>query len=101
MTRRARRALSWGLTVLGVIGSVLLALLGPRLGWLTTAALIWLWLALPFAFFPWVPWTVHIRIGKPIEATELFESGVDGEEQLSRVYHRVQDAVAELVRRSG
>ncbi len=89
----------WGLTVLGAVGSVALALLGPRLGWPSTAFLIWLWLALPFAYVPWVPWTVRIHIGTPIEASELFEDGVEDEAQLTHAYGRVHDAVAELVRR--
>jgi len=90
----------WGISLLGVIVAALVLTLVPA-SWPGRAAIVWLWLGSPLTFFPWVPWTLRMRIGTPIPASELFTlAGSDGgDEQLSRALARVQAAVQALVDR--
>jgi hypothetical protein len=44
--------------------------------------------------FPWVPWTIRMRIGDPIAPDALFPGEDD---DLDRAYHRVVTAVQERV----
>ena len=90
----------WGISLLGVIVAALVLTLVPA-SWPVRAAIVWLWLGSPLTFFPWVPWTLRMRIGTPIPASELFTpAGSDGgDEQLSRALARVQAAVQALVDR--
>ena len=84
------------LTLLGVASTALLALLaGPALGWGWTVLLCWLWFACPLAALPWVPSTIRMSIGPPIEPEALF--GEDDSE-LDEAYERVESAVQGLVR---
>jgi 1-acyl-sn-glycerol-3-phosphate acyltransferase len=84
----------WAISVLGVAGVVAILALVP-LGWPARAALAWLWLGSPLVFLPWVPWTIHMRIGAPIPATSLFadRSGNEGAGALQPALARVQAAV--------
>ncbi len=82
------------LTVLGVAGVVALAWFGPILNWWVTLVLAWLWLILPLNQVPWVPWSVRITIGQPLQPEDLF----DGEgEALDSAYERVEGAVQAIV----
>jgi hypothetical protein len=83
------------LTLLGVIGVAVLALLGPIWNWWLTAGLAWLWLALPLSQLPWVPWSIRMRIGQPIAASELFPD--DSDAAIDAAYGRVQGEVQALV----
>jgi 1-acyl-sn-glycerol-3-phosphate acyltransferase len=85
----------YALTLLGALGAALLLALGPMWTWWLTAILAWLWLVLPFATLPWIPWPIRIRIGKPIPFEELFPDTTDA--TLDRAYERVQGAVQALV----
>jgi hypothetical protein len=82
-------------TLLGVLGAVGFIALGPRIGWLLASILAMLWIVLPLAQIPWIPWTVRMRFGEPIRHEDLFtdESG----ETLQRAYDRVIGAVEDLV----
>jgi len=82
-------------TLLGVLGAVGFIALGPSIGWLLAAILAMLWLVLPLAQIPWIPWTVRMRLGEPIRHEELFPD--EGEETLQRAYDRVIGAVEDLV----
>ena len=105
---RADRWLSWltivpallgvrrlPVTVLGVIGAGLMAAYLPAsIGWGWTALLMALWVGSPLSMFPWVPWTIRMRIGDPIAPDALFPGEDD---DLDRAYHRVVTAVQERV----
>ncbi len=56
------------ITLLGVAGAgALLAWLGPWLGWGWASVAALLWLTCPPLFFvPIVPWSIKIRVGKPL-----------------------------------
>ena len=85
----------YALTLAGAIGVILLYLWNPAHNlWLTTF-LAWLWLVLPFATLPWIPWPIRVRIGKPIPSAEFLAD--DEEATLDRAYDRVESAVQELV----
>ncbi len=90
----------WGISLLGVLGSAAITTLVPA-AWPVRAALVWLWLGSPFTFFAWVPWTIRMRIGAPIEAAALFPAGAaapdDGD--LEGALAHVQSAVQALVAR--
>jgi 1-acyl-sn-glycerol-3-phosphate acyltransferase len=88
----------WGISVLGAIGAALIAVLLPG-PWYLRAALIWLWLGSPVTFLAWIPWTIRMRIGKPIPAADLFgpPGATPTEEQLAQALQRVQAAVQALV----
>jgi 1-acyl-sn-glycerol-3-phosphate acyltransferase len=82
----------WGVSLLGLLGAVLLLALVP-LPW--SLFWVWLWLGSPATFLPWIPWTVRLRIGKPLPARELFPT--DGEAGLDAALVRVQASVQRLV----
>lgn len=82
-------------TLLGALGAVGFIALGSRIGWLLASILAMLWIVLPLARIPWIPWTVRMRLGEPIQHEDLFPD--EGEETLQRAYDRVISAVEGLV----
>jgi len=84
-------------TFLGVLGAAALVAMFPRTGWLPAVGMAALWVALPVAQIPWIPWSVRIRVGAPIRGEELFPDATD--ETLDRAYDRVRGAVEDLVNR--
>jgi 1-acyl-sn-glycerol-3-phosphate acyltransferase len=82
----------WGLSVLGVIVSLLLWFLVPLEPGLR-ALLIWLWLGSPFVFWPIVPWSLRYTVGPPLEPETLFR---EDDPDLSAAAHSVQSAVQAL-----
>ncbi len=87
----------WGVSLLGLIVTIVIACLGPG-SWLLRAGLCWLWLGSPLTFFPWIPWTLRLRIGAPMAASELF-AGEGTDDELGRALPRVEAAVQALVDR--
>jgi 1-acyl-sn-glycerol-3-phosphate acyltransferase len=89
----------WGISLLGLIGAVLLAAFAP-LPWPLRVGLVWFWLGTPFVFLPWVPWTIRMRIGEPIEAPALFAPAGTAatDEELRQALRRIEGAVQALVR---
>ena len=85
----------WAVSLLGVIVAVLIGAYVP-VSWPVRAMLIGLWLGSPLTFFPWVPWTLRMRIGDPIPAGELF-AGDGGDEQLRRALVKVEAEIQSLV----
>jgi len=83
------------ITLLGVLGSVGLLQLAPRLGWPLASTLAVLWMVLPPSQLPWVPWRVRLRIGTAIPHADLFPD--DGEATLVAACDRVRGAVEDLV----
>jgi len=90
----------WGLSLLAVIGAVVITMFVPLSPPLRALA-VWLWLGSPFAFTPWVPWTLRLRIGAPIASTDLFppETSRGTDDDLRLALPRVQAAVQALVDR--
>lgn len=83
------------LTLLGLLGAVGIGLLGPTVGWFLTVLFIWLWLASPLPFIPFVPTTIRMQIGSPIPPEQLFdEADVD----LENAYEAVESAVQRLMK---
>lgn len=85
----------WALTLFGVLG------VGAIFAWLPWAwpfrlLLAWAWLASPFIFTSFVPWTIRMRIGEPIAPGELF---TEDDASLDRALARVQGEVQRLVDR--
>lgn len=95
---RAFRLKRYPVTVLGVLGVVAVALWAPW-AWPWKVAASWVWLGTSvLPMLPWVPWTVRLRIGAPLETADLFDgSGTDDE--LRRCLPRVEQAVRALVAR--
>lgn len=87
----------WGVSLLGAIVAALILVL-VRAGWPIRVGLTWLWLGSPLTFLPWIPWTLRMRIGAPIPASELFP-GAGTDDELRRALPRVQAAVQGLVDR--
>lgn len=83
----------WALSVLSVLGAAAVAM-SPLDAWLRVL-LAWMWLASPFIFLPWVPWTIRMQIGVPIEPNELFGPG---EPDLDAALGRVEAEIGALVR---
>ncbi len=90
----------WAISLLGCIGAALLWYLLP-LAWPFRLGAIWLWLGTPLVFLPWIPWTIRMRIGAPLEAEELFASADDEplDSELRSALTRVERAVQALVGR--
>lgn len=86
----------WGVSLLGLLGAVALGACVP-LAWPVRVVLIWLWLGSPLTFVPWLPWTVRMRIGPPLAASDLFGAGADAE--LPHALARVEAAVRAQVAR--
>lgn len=84
----------WGISALSLAGAAAILLFVP-LGPLGKVGLTWFWLASPFVFLPWVPWSIRMRIGEPIPAAELFHDGDDA--TLADALHRVEKAVESLI----
>lgn len=80
----------WGLSLLGLLGALVIATLLP-VSPLARALLVWLWLGSPLTFVPWLPWTLRMQIGEPLQAADLFGDGSDG--ALTAALERVQAAV--------
>jgi 1-acyl-sn-glycerol-3-phosphate acyltransferase len=58
------------ISVAAVAGALAIVLLCGALGaW--RFLLAWAWFISPLALLPWVPWTIRIRVGAPIEQSEL------------------------------
>ena len=83
-------------TLLGLLGAAGLVAAGPRIGWPLAAVLALAWLLLPVSQIPWIPWKVHVRVGPPISADELFPD--ESDETLERAYERVRTAIETLIR---
>lgn len=86
----------WGLSVLGLLVALALALFAP-VAWPLRAALVYLWLGSPLVFLPWVPWTLRFRVGAPLAPSELF-SGAGDDAELRAALARTEAAVQALVR---
>jgi 1-acyl-sn-glycerol-3-phosphate acyltransferase len=86
----------YGLTLLGV-GMATAIFLAVPLAWPLRAGLMWAALASPLAFWPIVPWTIHMRVGTPILPETLFDGGPADDAQLERALRHVQGAVQDLV----
>jgi 1-acyl-sn-glycerol-3-phosphate acyltransferase len=82
-------------TLLGILGAVGFIALASSMGWLLAAILAILWIVLPLAQLPWIPWTVRMRLGKPIRHEDPFPD--ESERTLQRAYDRVLGAVEDLV----
>lgn len=72
----------WGISLQAALVSALLIGLLP-FSWPVTALIVWLWLGSPLTFVPFIPWSIRIRIGKPIQPTELFGQSGGGSGELS------------------
>ncbi len=83
----------WGVSLLGVLGALAVLAFGP-VSWPLRVALAFLWLATPLSFLPWVPWTLRMRIGRPLTPSELFDGSDD---ELVRAVQRVEREVQALV----
>ena len=82
----------WGLSVLGVLVSLVIWLFVPlEPGF--RALLIWLWLGSPFVFWPIVPWSLRYTVGAPLEPDALFR---DDDPDLAAAALTVQSAVQAL-----
>ncbi len=82
----------WPLTALGLAGAAAIAV-AP---WsrLTRAGLAWAWLVSPAMMFPWVPSTLSMHIGAPLQPAELF---ADDDPTLERALARVQSVLQRIV----
>ena len=80
----------WGLSLLGLLGALGIAALLPA-SLPVRALLLWLWLGSPLTFVPWLPWTLRMQIGEPLQAVDLFGDG--GDVALAAALERVQAAV--------
>lgn len=87
----------WGISLLGLLGAIAIATLAPW-SWPLRALAIWAWLASPFPFVAWIPWTVRMRIGTPIPPEDLFGDEAT-DQQLGDALARVQGAIQRLVDR--
>ncbi|MEM1034753.1 MAG: 1-acyl-sn-glycerol-3-phosphate acyltransferase [Myxococcota bacterium] len=82
----------WGVSLLGVLGTVGLARArGPR--WLRLG-LGWVWVATPLCLLPIFPSKIRFRIGSPLSPEVLFR---DGDPELDGAYALVEGAVQDLV----
>lgn len=86
----------WGVSLLGLLGTV--AVLATGLTWPWKAALAWLLLATPLGFTPFVPATIRMRIGPLLEPDALF---TEHDPELDGAYDKVVAAVQSLVDASG
>lgn len=86
----------YALTLLGAIGVFVIVAARPAGSLWLTAFCSWLWLILPFATLPWIPWKIRARFGAAIPPGELFD-GPDS--PLDAAYQRVESAVQALVTR--
>ena len=88
----------WGISGLGLLVAILIAALAP---WSVPvkALVIWLWLGSPLVLMPWIPWTIRMRIGKPIANADLFGQGPEAgsEAELRRALTVVEAAVQQQV----
>lgn len=82
----------WGISLLGLLGALGIALAPLPLP--LRIALIWVWLGSPLVFAPWIPWTIRLRIGAPLAPETLFPNG---DAPLEPALARVQDAMQTLV----
>jgi 1-acyl-sn-glycerol-3-phosphate acyltransferase len=87
----------WGLSLLGLLVATAIACFAPW-AWPYRVLAIWAWLASPFSFVAWIPWTVRMRIGAPMAPSDLF-AGETTDQQLREALVRVQGAVQKLVDR--
>lgn len=86
----------WGVSLLALIGAAAIGIWLPTDLWIRSVV-IWLWLGSPLTFLPIVPASIRLRVGRPIEPTELF-AGDDREQALRSALLRVERDVEVLVR---
>jgi 1-acyl-sn-glycerol-3-phosphate acyltransferase len=82
------------LTLAGVLAVAALAAFGPIWNWWLTVLLGMVVLGTPISQLPWIPWSIRMRFGAPIEPEQLFPN--DG--NLSSAIEQVQVAVKAQVR---
>jgi 1-acyl-sn-glycerol-3-phosphate acyltransferase len=82
----------WPLTALGLAGAAAIA--AAPWSRLTRAGLAWAWLVSPTMMFPWVPSTLSMHIGAPLQPAELF---ADDDPTLERALARVQSVLQRIV----
>jgi len=68
----------WGISLTGILGAAAILMLAP-LGLEWRLLLTWVWLGSPLIFIPIVPWSIRLRIGKPLAPQDLFGAGTDQE----------------------
>ncbi|MCB9524297.1 MAG: hypothetical protein H6702_13135 [Myxococcales bacterium] len=61
---RAMGQKRWGISLLGVLGALGVAALPWAWPWQALALLVWL--GTPLSFAPWIPATIHMRVGPPL-----------------------------------
>ncbi len=88
---RLLRVKRWAISALSVGGVA--ALVASPLSWPLTLLLSWAWLTSPLVFLPWIPWSIGMRVGSSIPASELASDGA-----LERVQAAVQALVDDLGR---
>ncbi len=88
----------WGISLLGVLGTIPI-LLAP-LPLLARLVLTVVWLASPLSLLPWVPWTIRLQIGEPLAPEQLFPPHPDqhDDDSLQAALVTVEESVQALVR---
>jgi len=82
----------WGITVLSIAGAAAIVLFVPlAIPW--RMALVWLWLGSPLVLLPWIPATIRMCIGPPLQHSEVFGESDDSDDALRRALNRVEAAV--------
>lgn len=79
----------WGISLLGLLGVA--AVCAAPLSLPVRVGLAWACLAMPITFLPWLPATIRMRIGPPVEADDLFAEPLEA--ALARVEAAVQAQV--------
>ena len=82
-------------TLLGVLGASGFLALASHLGWVVAPILAFLWLVLPLSQLPFIPWTIRMRVGRPLRHEDLFPD--EDDVTLEHAYERVRTAVEDLV----
>jgi len=84
----------WSITLFGLLGTLAIVF-GTSWAWPWRALVSFAFLASPLVFFSWIPSTIRMRIGPPIQPGELFPDHTDA--TLGRALTRVEGDVQRLV----
>jgi len=90
----------WSVSLLAVLAVAAVIAFGGALGVPLQIALSWALLGSPLMMLPWIPATIRIRIGAPMEAPDLFRGG-DDDGELAAAYDRVIGEMQSLVDAQG
>ena len=84
----------YGISLLSLLGSAAILCWVPvALPW--QLLLCWLWMGSPLVLLPWVPWSIRIKVGEPLDVAAWLSAGQPLEQVLGQVQLKIEGLIRE------